>query len=107
SFMRISLRRLYGRGDLHFVTFSCYRRLPLLGSVHARDHFVKIPRPGSHRAPIPTVGIRGHAGTCAPVDGGAAGGQPIKLASVVEAESGSRVAWEAAREVAAVAASVS
>ena len=24
------LKRYYGRGHLHFLTFSCYRRLPLL-----------------------------------------------------------------------------
>jgi len=34
------LKRYYGRGDLHFLTFSCYRRLPLLGTVHARNVFV-------------------------------------------------------------------
>ena len=39
--MRNSLRRYYGRGDLHFVTFSCYRRSPLLGAGRARDHFVR------------------------------------------------------------------
>ena len=42
SSMRIPLRRYYGRGDLHFVTFSCYRRRPFLGTRRARDHFVKI-----------------------------------------------------------------
>ena len=36
------LTRRYGLGHLHFITFSCYRRLPLLGSVHARNAFVKI-----------------------------------------------------------------
>jgi putative transposase len=36
------LRRYYGRGDLHFITFSCYRRQPLLGSPRARDRFLKI-----------------------------------------------------------------
>lgn len=36
------LTRRYGQGHLHFVTFSCYRRLPLLGSVRARNVFVKI-----------------------------------------------------------------
>jgi putative transposase len=36
------LSRRYGQGHLHFVTFSCYRRLPLLGSVRARNAFVKI-----------------------------------------------------------------
>ena len=35
------LRRYYGKGDLHFITFSCYRRLPLLKSARARDIFVR------------------------------------------------------------------
>jgi putative transposase len=33
------LKRYYGLGDLHFVTFSCYRRLPLLRTARARDVF--------------------------------------------------------------------
>src|SRR5579883_363041 len=40
--VRHPLKRFYGRGDLHFVTFSCYRRRPLLGSQRARNGFVKI-----------------------------------------------------------------
>jgi putative transposase len=40
--MRNPLRRYYGRGDLHFITFSCYRRRAFLGTVRARQHFVKI-----------------------------------------------------------------
>jgi putative transposase len=40
--MRNPLRRYYGRGDLHFITVSCYRRQPLLGSAGARNLFVKI-----------------------------------------------------------------
>jgi putative transposase len=39
--MRNPLRRYYGHGDLHFVTFSCYRRQPLLGTRRARDCFLK------------------------------------------------------------------
>jgi len=39
---RNPLRRLYGRRDLHFVTFSCYRRRPYLGTVRARNRFVNI-----------------------------------------------------------------
>ena len=35
------LRRYYGRGHLDFLTFSCYRRLPLLKSARARDVFVE------------------------------------------------------------------
>jgi putative transposase len=34
------LKRYYGRGHLHFLTFSCYRRLPLLNTVRARNLFV-------------------------------------------------------------------
>ena len=40
--VRNPLKRLYGQGDLHFITFSCYRRKPLLGTARARDRFVKI-----------------------------------------------------------------
>ncbi len=32
-----NLKRYYGAGDLHYVTFSCYQRLPLLGSGQRRD----------------------------------------------------------------------
>ncbi len=39
--MTIGLRRVYGFGHLHFITFSCYRRLPLLGSARARNVFVQ------------------------------------------------------------------
>lgn len=39
--MRNPLKRYYGRGDLHFVTFSCYRRQPFLGAADARDGFVR------------------------------------------------------------------
>jgi len=40
--MRIKPTRYTGRGDLHFVTFSWYQRRPLLGSIRARNLFVKI-----------------------------------------------------------------
>jgi putative transposase len=36
------LERRYGQRHLHFITCSCYRRLPLLRSVRARNLFVKI-----------------------------------------------------------------
>jgi putative transposase len=38
--MTAGLRRLYGTGDLHFVTFSCYQRMASLDSCGARDLFV-------------------------------------------------------------------
>ena len=40
--MRNPLKRYYGRDDLHFVTFSCYRRRPFLGTTQSRDCFVRI-----------------------------------------------------------------
>src|ERR1035437_7574075 len=34
------LKRYQQTGDLHFITFSCYRRAPLLGTGQTRDTFV-------------------------------------------------------------------
>jgi putative transposase len=39
---RNPLERRYGQGDLHFITFSCLKRRPLLGTPEARDCFVRI-----------------------------------------------------------------
>jgi len=39
--MPAGLKRCYGKGHLHFITFSCHRRLPLLKKVRARDIFVQ------------------------------------------------------------------
>jgi putative transposase len=36
------LIRIHAGGNLHFITTSCYRREPLLGSARARDVFVEI-----------------------------------------------------------------
>src|SRR5690242_19515130 len=40
--MAHKLIRIYGRGHLHFITFSCYRRVPFLRSVRAKNAFVQI-----------------------------------------------------------------
>lgn len=40
--MPSGLERCYGRGHLHFITASCYRREPLLGTARRRDLFVKV-----------------------------------------------------------------
>ncbi len=40
--MKRHLERLYGLGHLHFITFSCYRRLPFLRTPRARNLFLKI-----------------------------------------------------------------
>lgn len=39
--MPVRLKRIYGQRHLHFITFSCYRRPPLLKTVRARDVFVR------------------------------------------------------------------
>ena len=36
------LKRFYGAGDLHYITFSCYKRRLLLGSAQRRDLFLKV-----------------------------------------------------------------
>jgi len=41
SSMPKNLKRYYGRGDLHFLTFSCYRRLPGLGTAKTRNEFLR------------------------------------------------------------------
>jgi putative transposase len=37
-----SLQRFYGGGDLHFLTFSCYRRQPFFDNAGHRDLFLEI-----------------------------------------------------------------
>ena len=37
-----NLKRITGCGDLHFITFCCYQRRPLMGTVRARNLAVKI-----------------------------------------------------------------
>src|SRR5579859_7571768 len=47
------LKRYYGKGDLHFVAFSCYRRLPLLASERAWNLFVEeLARVRTVRVPV-------------------------------------------------------
>ncbi len=41
-FMPSGLHRTYGTHHLHFITGSCYRRLPFLNSPRARDRFLAI-----------------------------------------------------------------
>ena len=37
-----NLTRYYGNNNLHFITCSCYRRQPLLGTARRRDLFLKV-----------------------------------------------------------------
>ena len=36
------LIRIYGQGDWHYITCSCYHRLPFLGTAKRRDLFLKL-----------------------------------------------------------------
>jgi hypothetical protein len=40
--VRRRLKRYYGAGDFHFITCSCYRRQPLLGTPGRRDLFLTV-----------------------------------------------------------------
>ncbi len=40
--MPAGLHRTYGAHHLHFVTWSCYRRLPFLNSARCRDRFLAV-----------------------------------------------------------------
>lgn len=40
--MPSGLHRTYGAHHLHFITCSCYRRLPLLNTARSRDRFVNV-----------------------------------------------------------------
>jgi putative transposase len=40
--VRQNFHRYYGAGDLHFITCSCYRRQPLLGTSRRRGLFLKV-----------------------------------------------------------------
>ena len=40
--MPTGLRRCYGSGDLHFITCSCYHRIPFLDRPQRRDLFLKL-----------------------------------------------------------------
>ena len=40
--MPTRLKRIYGLRDLHFVTCSCYRRQPRLGTKYFRDIFLRV-----------------------------------------------------------------
>ena len=39
-----NLKRVTGRNDLHFITFCCYQRRALLGSVRSRNLVMEILR---------------------------------------------------------------
>src|SRR5882672_9809798 len=54
--MARGLRRFNGAKDLHFITCSCYRRRPLLGTARRRDLFLKILEEARQRYQFVVVG---------------------------------------------------
>jgi putative transposase len=54
--MPIGLHRSYGAHHLHFITCSCYRRLPLLGTARSRDRFLAILEQARQRYRFGVVG---------------------------------------------------
>ncbi len=54
--MRPHPQRYYGGGDLHFITFSCYRRLPFLGTARRRDLFLRVLEAARRRYQFVVVG---------------------------------------------------
>jgi putative transposase len=54
--VRHNLRRDYGAGDLHFITCSCYRRQPLLGTPLRRDLLLKVLEQARKRYVFVVVG---------------------------------------------------
>ena len=55
--MPTGLQRRYGHRHLHFITCSCYRRLPPLRSVRARNLFIDILREVRLRYQFALVGL--------------------------------------------------
>lgn len=54
--MPSGLHRTYGAHHLHFITGSCYRRLPFLNSAKARDRFLAILEQARQRYRFVVVG---------------------------------------------------
>jgi len=54
--MTYRLHRYYGAGHLHFITCSCYRREPWLGSPSRRDRFLKLLEQVRQRYQLVVVG---------------------------------------------------
>ena len=50
------LRRYYGNGDVHFITWSCYRRQPHLGTAARRDLLLRVLEHAQRRHRFQVVG---------------------------------------------------
>src|SRR5713226_2858654 len=82
------LHRYYGADHLHFITCSCYRRLPLLRSARSRDRFLSV-RTNSPALPLRGGGICRNAGTYPLATERARGRDPFHGDASIEAAHGS------------------
>ena len=57
------LKRYYGTGSLHFITWSCYRRKPLLGNPARRDLLLAVLETDARSLSVRRDRIRSHART--------------------------------------------
>src|SRR5437660_12932595 len=72
-----SLKRYYGAGNLHFITSSCYRRLPFLGNPRRRTVFLDLLEETRQRYSFCGGRVRGNAGACASADRRAGKGNTV------------------------------
>ena len=68
------LHRYYGTRNLHFITCSCYRRQPQLGTARRRDLFLKLSGRNPPQVPLRRAGICPHAGAFSSAHYGAGSG---------------------------------
>ena len=50
------LKRFYGSGDLHFITFSCYRRRQFLAQASRREMFLRALEKTAHDYQLTVIG---------------------------------------------------
>src|ERR1700722_7116441 len=71
--MPSGLHRTYGAHHLHFITCSCYKRLPFLDTARARDRFLFDSGTDPPALSVRGRGTRGDAGAHSPADHGTGG----------------------------------
>ena len=86
------LKRYYGTGALHFITWSCYRRKPLLGNPARRDLLLDRPRVDASSLSFCRDRIRGHARTRTPLISEPWIGDPSKIIQAVKLSVSRRLA---------------
>jgi len=79
------LKRHYGQGHLHFLTFSCYRRLPCWGVREQENLFVKGNCAGFGESMGSFWRVTWYAESCASVDREPKKGTPSTVLQMLKA----------------------